>query len=103
ETFIFTLPYPSKHASDPLPLGSLVTPSTSSDEPGLVIVMPMSGKVAYWESISSAATLDFIRQQRSGVEDSISGMYSGEHVTQLVNAGSAGFVLVFSSGRLAYL
>ena len=103
ETFTFTLPYPSKHASDPLPIGSLVTPSAASDEPGLVIVMPMSGKIAYWESISSAATLDFIRQQRTGVEDSISGMYSGEHVTQIVNAESAGFVLVFSTGRLAYM
>ncbi|GAB1316269.1 Non-repetitive/WGA-negative nucleoporin C-terminal-domain-containing protein [Madurella fahalii] len=103
ETFTFTLPYPSKHASDPLPLGSLVAPSSSSDEPGLVIVMPVSGKIAYWESISSAATLDFIRQQRSGVEDSIYGMFSGEHVTQIVNAESAGFVLVFSSGRLAYM
>ncbi len=103
ETFTFTLPYPSKHASDPLPLGSLVTPSTSSDEPGLVVVMPVSGKIAYWESISSAATLEFIRQQRTGVEDSISGMYSGEHVTQVVNADSAGFVLVFSTGRMAYM
>ncbi|AEO64561.1 uncharacterized protein THITE_2110831 [Thermothielavioides terrestris NRRL 8126] len=103
ETFIFTLPYPSKHASDPLPLGSLVSPSGPSDEPGLLIVMPMSGKVAYWESISSAATLDLLRQQRTGVEDSISGMYSGELVTQIVNAESAGFVLVFSTGRMAYL
>ncbi|KAK3350168.1 Non-repetitive/WGA-negative nucleoporin C-terminal-domain-containing protein [Lasiosphaeria hispida] len=103
ETFTFTLPYPSKHASDPLPLGSLVSPSASSEEPGLVIVMPVSGKIAYWESISSAATLDFIRQQRSGVEDTISGMFSGEHVIQIVNAESAGFVLGFSSGRLAYM
>ncbi|KAK4100013.1 hypothetical protein N658DRAFT_525021 [Parathielavia hyrcaniae] len=103
ETFVFTLPYPSKHASDPLPLASLVTPSAASEEPGLVIVMPVSGKIAYWESISSAATLDFIRQQRTGVEDAISGMYSGEHVTQIVNADSAGFVLVFSSGRMAYM
>ncbi|KAL2263795.1 hypothetical protein VTK26DRAFT_5087 [Humicola hyalothermophila] len=103
ETFIFTLPYPSKHASDPLPLGALVSPSASSDEPGLVIVMPMSGKIAYWESISSAATLDFLRQQRSGVEETISGMYSGEHVTQILNAESAGFILTFSSGRMAYM
>ncbi|KAH6613756.1 Non-repetitive/WGA-negative nucleoporin C-terminal-domain-containing protein [Chaetomium sp. MPI-SDFR-AT-0129] len=103
ETFTFTLPYPSKHASDPLPVASLVTAAASSEEPGLVIVMPMSGKIAYWESISSAATLDFIRQQRTGVEDSISGMYSGEYVTQIVNAGSAGFVLVFSTGRMAYM
>ncbi|KAK0733265.1 Non-repetitive/WGA-negative nucleoporin C-terminal-domain-containing protein [Lasiosphaeria miniovina] len=103
ETFTFTLPYPSKYASDPLPLASLVAPSASSEEPGLVVIMPVSGKIAYWESISSAATLDFIRQQRTGVEDSISGMFSGEHVTQIVNAESAGFILVFSSGRLAYM
>ena len=103
ETFTFGLPYPSKNPTDPLPLGSLVSPSAASDEPGLVVVMPMSGKIAYWESISSAATLDFIRQQRHGVEDTISGMFSGEYVVQIVNAESAGFVLVFSSGRLAYL
>ncbi|EGS20018.1 putative nuclear pore complex protein [Thermochaetoides thermophila DSM 1495] len=103
ETFTFALPYPSKHASDPLPLGALVPPSASSDDPGLVVVMPVSGRVVYWESISSAATLDFIRQQRTGIEDAISGMYSSEHITQLVSAESAGFVLVFSSGRIAYM
>ncbi|KAB5577589.1 Non-repetitive/WGA-negative nucleoporin C-terminal-domain-containing protein [Coniochaeta sp. 2T2.1] len=103
ETFTFALPYPSKHASDPLPLATLVSPSASSEEPGLVVVMPVSGKIAYWESISSAATLDFIRQQRTGVEDAIHGMFSGEHVVQLVNAESAGFVLAFSTGRLAYM
>ncbi|KAI8286481.1 Nucleoporin NUP133 [Colletotrichum sp. SAR11_240] len=103
ETFTFTLPYPSKHTSEPLPLGCLVSPSASSTEPGLVVVMPVSGKIAYWESISSAATLDFIRQQRHGVEGSISGMYSGERVIQITNAESAGFVLAFTSGRLAYM
>ncbi|WYZ41863.1 hypothetical protein EsH8_V_000758 [Colletotrichum jinshuiense] len=103
ETFTFTLPYPSKHASDPLPLGCLVSPSASSTEPGLVVVMPVSGKIAYWESISSAATLDFIRQQRHGVEGSVSGMFSGENIIQITNAESAGFVLAFSSGRLAYM
>ncbi|KAF2965541.1 hypothetical protein GQX73_g8019 [Xylaria multiplex] len=104
ESFTFALPYPSKHPTDPLPLGLLVSPSASSLEPGLVVVMPMSGRITFWESISSATTLDFMRQQRSGVEDSISGMYSGEHVIQLVNVeAAAGFILVFSSGRIAYL
>ncbi|KAI0424078.1 Non-repetitive/WGA-negative nucleoporin C-terminal-domain-containing protein [Xylaria sp. FL1042] len=104
ESFTFTLPYPSKHSTDPLPLGLLVSPSASCSEPGLVVVMPTSGKITYWESISSATTLDFMRQQRSGVEDSISGMYSGERVIQLVNVeAAAGFVLAFSSGRTAYL
>ncbi|KAL2264965.1 hypothetical protein VTJ83DRAFT_7475 [Remersonia thermophila] len=103
ETFTFALPYPSKHHSDPLPLGALVPPTTSADEPGLVVVMPVSGRISYWESIASAATLDFIRQQRSGLDDTISGMYSGEHVTKIVNAESAGFVLVFNTGRMAYM
>lgn len=66
--------------------------------------MPISGKITYWESISSATTLDFMRQQRTGVEDSISGMFSGERVIELVNVeAAAGFVLAFSSGRVAYL
>ncbi|KAI0206966.1 Non-repetitive/WGA-negative nucleoporin C-terminal-domain-containing protein [Astrocystis sublimbata] len=104
ESFTFTLPYPSKHSTDPLPLGLLVSPSASCSEPGLVVVMPTSGKITYWESISSATTLDFMRHQRTGVEDSISGMFSGERVIQLVNVeAAAGFVLAFSSGRTAYL
>jgi nuclear pore complex protein Nup133 len=103
ETFTFALPYPSKHTSDPLPLGSLVLASASSPEPGLVVVIPNSGKITYWESIASAATLDLIRQQRNGVEMSISGMLSGETVVQILNAETAGFILAFSSGRLAYM
>ncbi|KAH6652823.1 Nup133 N terminal like-domain-containing protein [Truncatella angustata] len=104
ESFTFSLPYPSRHSSDPLPLGSLVPPSASSSEPGLVVVMPTSGKITYWESISSASTLDFMRQQRNGVEDSISGMWSSENVIQIVSAeAAAGFVLAFSSGRMAYM
>jgi nuclear pore complex protein Nup133 len=47
--------------------------------------------------------MDLIRQQRKGVELSIQGMLSGELVIQILNAESAGFVLVFSSGRLAYM
>ncbi|KAI1476764.1 Nup133 N terminal like-domain-containing protein [Daldinia eschscholtzii] len=104
ESFTFALPYPSKSSSDLLPLGALVPPSASSSEPGLVVVMPTNGRVTYWESISSATTLDFMRQQQNGVEGSITGMFSGESVIQITNAESAaGFILAFSSGRLAYL
>ncbi|KAM7199388.1 Non-repetitive/WGA-negative nucleoporin C-terminal domain containing protein [Naviculisporaceae sp. PSN 640] len=102
ETFTFALPYPSKNGADPLPLGSLVAPSASSNDPGLVVVMPVSGKISYWESISSASTLG-LNKTPHGKEETISGMFSGEHVVQIVNAESAGFVLVFSSGRLAYM
>ncbi|CAK7205072.1 hypothetical protein SEUCBS139899_007837 [Sporothrix eucalyptigena] len=103
ETFTFTLPYPSRHVSDPLPLGALVSPAASSEEPGLVVVMPTTGKVSYWESISSAATLDFLRQQRNGVEDVIHGLSSTEHVTEILNAEPAGFIILTSTGRLAYM
>ncbi|CAK7564960.1 MAG: hypothetical protein SEPTF4163_002866 [Sporothrix epigloea] len=103
ETFTFTLPYPSRHVSDPLPLGALVAPPASSEEPGLLVVMPTTGKVSYWESISSAATLDFLRQQRNGVEDVIHGLSSNEYVTDIVNAEPAGFVLLMSTGRLAHM
>jgi len=65
--------------------------------------MPSSGKITYWESIASAATLDLIQQQRHGVEHSIQGMLSNETIIQILNAESAGFILGFSSGRLAYM
>jgi nuclear pore complex protein Nup133 len=102
ETFTFSLPYPSKFTHDPLPLGSLVSASASSSEPGLVVVIPTTGKITYWESVASAATLD-LHPQRHGVELTIQGMHSGETVVQLLNAESAGFVLAFSSGRVAYM
>lgn len=102
ETFQFTLPSASK-PSDPLPVGCLVSPSASSNEPGLVVVMAGSGKVVYWESISSAATFAFIKKDRSGVEYDISGMSVGEKVVDIANAESAGFILSFNTGRLAYL
>ncbi|KAJ5051528.1 uncharacterized protein L3040_001304 [Drepanopeziza brunnea f. sp. 'multigermtubi'] len=102
ESHVFTLPHPSKHVTDPLPLGSLVSPPASSTDPGLVVVIPSSGKITYWESAAAAATLD-LRMKRNGVESSIPGMISGEIVIQIVNAESAGFLLAFSTGRIAYM
>ncbi|OAA53242.1 nuclear pore complex subunit [Niveomyces insectorum RCEF 264] len=103
ETFTFTLPYPSRHVSDPLPLAALVAPPASSEEPGLLVIMPTTGKVCYWESISSAATLDFLHQQRNGVEDIVHGLSSTEYITDIVNAEPAGFILLTSSSRVAYM
>lgn len=102
ETFTFALPYPSKN-TDPLPLASLVPPSASSTEPGLVVVIPASGRITFWETISCAATIDLMRQQRHGVEHVISGMSSGERVIQIASAESSGFILAMSSGRLAHM
>ena len=65
--------------------------------------MPSSGRVTFWETISCAATLDLMRQQRHGVEHTIYGMSSGERVIQIAPAESAGFILAMSSGRLAHM
>jgi nuclear pore complex protein Nup133 len=65
--------------------------------------MPTTGKITYWESVAIATTMDLIRQQRNGVELVIPGMLSGETVVQILNAEPAGFLLGFSSGRLAYM
>ena len=65
--------------------------------------MPTSGKITYWESISSAANEDPIRQEQQGTHGTIVGMVSGEVVTQVTNAGLAGFILTFSTGRVAHL
>ncbi|KAI1045150.1 hypothetical protein LB505_013202 [Fusarium chuoi] len=62
-----------------------------------------SGKVVYWESIASAATFVFMKKDRTGVEYTISGMQTGEKVVAITNAESAGFILTFNSGRLAYM
>ncbi|KAH0495180.1 hypothetical protein TgHK011_008745 [Trichoderma gracile] len=102
ETFTFTLPSSSK-PNDALPVGCLVSPSASSTEPGLVVVMASTGKVIFWESISSAATFAFIKKDRSGVEYMISGMSSSEKVVAITNAETAGFLLTFNSGRLAHM
>lgn len=66
------------------------------------MVIPTTGKITYWESVSSAATMD-LRLQRNGVDYTITGMYGGESVIQILNAESAGFVLAFSTGRIAYM
>ncbi|KAI9773917.1 MAG: hypothetical protein M1840_006143 [Geoglossum simile] len=103
ETFCFTLPASTSNTIVPLPLGSLVSPSTSSAEPGIVVVMPSTGKVVYWDSISRAAAQDLFRQQKQGVQGSVGSMLAGETVSAVVNAEPAGFILSFSSGRIAHL
>lgn len=101
ETFSFTLPPATKY-NDSLPVGCLVSPSAASTEPGLAVVMA-SGKVVYWESISSAATFAFMKNGKSGIEHTINGMSSGEKVIAITSAESAGFILTFNTGRLAYM
>ncbi|QSL66023.1 hypothetical protein MERGE_003160 [Pneumocystis wakefieldiae] len=101
-----TFPLPQDMAKDRflnkdvLPLGALVAPCAGSDEPGLVIVMPISGRIAYWESIGGAIAEGLIHKK--SIEGRIP-LVSGEMCVCLCNAEPANFVLATSSGKLLHL
>src|SRR4051794_3416462 len=66
----FPLPTDERPAMDgivPLALGSLVSPAANNDEPGLVVVMPVSGRIAYWDAVGSAIAEGLFSRKR-GVE-----------------------------------
>jgi nuclear pore complex protein Nup133 len=88
--------------SDPLPLGSIVQSGPSNDL-GVVIINPVDGKIIFWENIDGAESFSGFQPRRQGVEGSVGTLLSGEAIDDIVEAGSAGFLLIFSSGRLAQL
>lgn len=103
-TYLFMLPQDeSLHMSRdmPFPLGTLVSPSANSEEPGLVVVMPMTGRIAYWEAVGSAAAEGLFAKRR-GVEGRIQ-LAPGETVSAICSIEPAGFILSLSSGNLAHL
>ena len=92
--------HPTNNPRHPLPLGTLVPSPT---EPGLLIVMPTTGKITYWESLSSAASVDPNRQRQQSIQAPVPGMMSGEIIKRITEAEPHGFILTLSSGRLAHL
>jgi len=100
----FSFPLPREGPADvnaPFPLGALVSPSANSQEPGLVVVMPMTGRIAYWDAVGSAVSEGLFAKRR-GVEGKVPTM-SNEIITSVCNAEPAGFIISTSSGRLAHL
>lgn len=97
---IIRLLYASQDVNQSLPLALLVP---SSPEPGLLIVTPTSGKVTYWETLSSAASVDLSRQKQQAVQGTIPGLGSGERITKIIEAEPQGFLVTMSSGKIAHL
>lgn len=56
----------------------------------------------FWENVDSAEARSHFAQQPQGVEGSVK-LFSGEVITNLVDIEHAGYIIVFSSGRLAQL
>ncbi|KAI4714868.1 hypothetical protein J4E89_000551 [Alternaria sp. Ai002NY15] len=87
--------------TEPLPLGAIVRNGPTNDY-GIVALAPSTGKISFWENIDSADTRSLYPQRQQGVDGFVK-LYSGETITGLVDVEHAGYVLVFSSGRLAQL
>lgn len=69
---------------------------------GVVAIAPSSGKITFWENIDNAEARSMYPQRHQGVDGSVK-LYSGEVITDLIDIEHAGFILNFSSGRLAQL
>ncbi|KAL8673485.1 MAG: hypothetical protein Q9168_002091 [Polycauliona sp. 1 TL-2023] len=87
-------------SEDPLPLAVLVPTSL---EPGLLIIMPVSGKVSYWDSLSSAASVDRGRQRQQAIQGTVTGLAAGEHISGITEAEPQGFLLSCTSGKIVHL
>lgn len=101
---IFKLPIPGafRDPNGAIPYGVLLSTATYGP-PGLLLVVPSTGKMLYWENVSSAASLGVPRQKQNGVEGSINGLLSGEYVTDILNGEPSGIFVTFSTGRVAHV
>jgi nuclear pore complex protein Nup133 len=101
-TKVVTLPLPfNLRPTDPLPIGAIVKNGPTNDY-GVVAVAPSNGRIHFWENIDNAEARSLYPERQQGVEGSVK-LYSGEIITDLVDIEHAGFILKFSSGRLAQL
>lgn len=86
---------------DPLPLGVLVHDLGAGEL--ALLVIKAGGKITYWESVSSAANADILRQKQNGLHGSLGGLLSNEQVVDAQEAESDGFILTTSAGRIIHL
>ncbi|KAA8895178.1 Non-repetitive/WGA-negative nucleoporin C-terminal-domain-containing protein [Sphaerosporella brunnea] len=99
--FKFPFEADGEEGKSPFPLGAFVSPSANSPEPGLVIVLPISGRIAYWDAVGTAVSEGLLFKIRA-VQGKIP-MMTNEVITAICNAEPAGFIASTSSGRLIHL
>ncbi|KAJ5653496.1 hypothetical protein N7490_000499 [Penicillium lividum] len=102
ETFTVSIPESCRESSGPVPLGVLISAATG-EYPGLLVIIPSTGRIIYWETVSGAATLGLSRQKQNGIQGSIPGLFSGEYATEIMNCEPSGIIATFSSGRAAHI
>ena len=81
----------------------MLSKDPGTGELALLVVMPSSGKVVYWDSVSNAANADAMRLKEPNLQGIVSGSISGETITKAVEAESGAFFLTSSIGRIIHL
>ncbi|KAI2794295.1 hypothetical protein POX_a00890 [Penicillium oxalicum] len=102
ETFTVSIPESSRDVYGAVPLGALIS-ATPGGHPGLLVVIPSTGRMIYWETVSSAASLGLSRQKQNGVQGQTPGLFSGEYATEIMSCEPSGIIIAFSSGRVAHV
>lgn len=102
ETFTVSIPEACRDYSGAVPLGVLLSTATG-ESPGLLVIVPSTGKIIYWETVSSASSLGLSRQKSNGIQGSTPGLLSGENATDVMNCEPSGIIVTFSSGRVAQI
>ena len=102
DIFTLALPEPCRDPAASAPLGVLLSTATAGP-PGLIVIIPSTGRIVYWETVSSATSLGLSRHRQNGLQGSISGLLSGEYVTDLVNGEPSGVIATLSSGRVVHV
>lgn len=100
QPLVINLQHLTSDARAPLPFG-LIVPTAA--EPAFLVVTASDGHITYWESLSSAASIGPSRQKQQGVQGAVGGMISGEVITKVAEAEPHGFLLTFSTGRVAHI
>jgi nuclear pore complex protein Nup133 len=57
----------------------------------------------FWETASNATFVGIAKQKQSGLQGSVSGLFYGEKVTDVINSEPSGVITTFSSGRVAQI
>lgn len=102
DVFTLSIPEALKGSAETVPLGVLLSAATNGI-PGLMIIMPHNGKIVYWETVTSAASLGLQRGKQTGIQAQINNLSYGEHVTDLINCEPSGVLATFSTGRVAHI
>lgn len=102
DVFTVSIPDAHKDSAETVPLGVLLSAATNGI-PGLMIIVPHSGRIVYWETVASAASLGLQRQKQTGIQVQINNLSYGEYATDLISCEPSGVLATFSTGRVAHI